>query len=449
MAVDVIPVRDDGLGNSAYLVDLGDGGALLVDPQRVVGPYLATAAELGLRVRFVAETHLHADFLSGARELATVGAELLLPADGGYAFGHRRIQDGQEVDVGGLALRAIATPGHTPEHLAYLLLEDDRPVALFSGGTLMAGGVARPDLIAPDQTEALARSAWRSITQRLLPLPDDLPVYPTHGGGSFCSAGASGQTATTIGQERVSNRLLQAVDEDDFVTRLLGGLGTFPPYFLHLRDVNRRGAQVHGRDLPRLAPLTPDELATAAADGAVVIDARPIARFASGHVAGSISIELRGAFASWLGWVVAFGTPVAVVLDDDQEEHDLVAQALTVGYDRLVGRLDRGVVAWEASGRPVERIPLLGPGDDPDSRHLVDVRQAAEWDAGHVPGAIHAEVGSLLDGRADLKGAILTHCGHGQRAMTAASLLRRSGHRAVAATTARPDQLAWTPKAAR
>jgi glyoxylase-like metal-dependent hydrolase (beta-lactamase superfamily II)/rhodanese-related sulfurtransferase len=447
--VEVIPVRDDGLGNSAYLVDLGDGGALLVDPQRILGPYLDAADRRGLRVRFVAETHLHADFVSGSRELVAAGAQLLLPAAGDYAFDHRGLRDHDEVDVGGLTLRVIATPGHTPEHLAYLLLDGGEPVALFSGGTLMAGGVARPDLISPAQTEPLARAAWRSITDRLLSLPDDLPVFPTHGGGSFCSAGTSGETATTIGRERAANPLLQAADEDDFVTRLLDGLGTFPEYFLHLREVNRRGPQQLGPTLPSLARLAPNALASAASDdGAAVVDARPIDRFAAGHVPGSISIELRNQFASWLGWVVAFDTPVAVVLDD-QDERDLVAQALTIGYDRLVGRLDGGIAAWQAAGRPVRRIPLLAPGDALDGRRVVDVRQTAEWDAGHVPGAVHAEAGSILDHLPDLTGPVVTHCGHGQRAMTAASLLARAGHADVAATTAGPDQLTARPEPAR
>jgi len=382
--MDVIPVRDAGLGNSAYLVDLGDGGALLIDPQRIAGPYLDAAERLGLRARFVAETHLHADFVSGGRELAVTGAELLAPEAGGYAFDHRGLTDDDEVDLGGPTLRVIATPGHTPEHLAYLLLDDGEPAALFSGGTLIAGGVARPDLIAPDRTGSLARAAWRSITHRLMRLPDDLPVYPTHGGGSFCSAGTSDRTTTTIGHERATNPLLQVSGEDEFVARLLGGLGSFPPYFLHLREVNRTGPETHGRDLPTLPRLAPDELAAAMAAGAVVVDARPIDRFAAGHVPGSISIELGRQFGTWLGWVVEFGSPVAFVLDEDQDEHGLVAQALTVGYDRLVGRLGGGVADWASSGRSLDRVPLVGAGDDTRGRSLVDVRQRSELSLIHI-----------------------------------------------------------------
>lgn len=443
MAIDVVAVADAGLGNSAYLVDLGDGSALLVEPQRVTAPYERAAGERGLRIRVVAETHLHADFVSGGCELAALGAELIVPAAGGYAFDHRGVGDGDEADLGGLTLRAIATPGHTPEHLAYLLADGATPVAVFSGGTLIAGGVARPDLIAADQTERLARAAYRSITERLLTLPDDLPVYPTHGGGSFCSTGATGRHATTIGQERAANPLLQAPDEDAFVARLLGGLGSYPEYFLHLREVNRTGPAVYGRDLPRLRPLTAAATVEAVAGGAVLVDARPIDRFAAGHVPGSVSIELRGQFATWLGWIVPFGTPVVVVIGDDQDEHDLVAQALMVGYDGLVGRLDGGIAAWTAAGHDIATLPLVDHGDVGDTR-LLDVRQTSEWTAGHAPGALHRELGTLRTTGADVPDGVTVHCAHGQRAMAAASLLRRAGHRDVTVTTAAPDQLTTT-----
>jgi hydroxyacylglutathione hydrolase len=228
--VETVPITDEGLGNTSWLVDLGDGGALVVDPSRDPRPYLQEAGTRGLRVRFAAETHLHADFVSGARELAAVEeAALLAPAAAGLAFPHRGLRDGDELDVGGLWLRALATPGHTPEHLAWLLLDDARPVAVFTGGTLIVGGTARTDLLSAEQTVPLARAAWRSITQRLLTLPDDLPVYPTHGGGSFCAAAAGVDRLTTVGAERRGNPLLAGADEDVFVARLLGGLGSFPP----------------------------------------------------------------------------------------------------------------------------------------------------------------------------------------------------------------------------
>ena len=437
----IVPIVDEGLGNSAYVVDLGDGGALVVDPERDPRPHLRVLADLGLHPRFVVETHLHADFVSGGRELAAAGARLLAPAGSGLAFAHRPLADGDEVDLGGLVLEAIATPGHTPEHLAYLLRDDDRPVALFSGGTLMAGGVARPDLISPEQTEPLARAAHRSIHDRLLVLPDDLPVHPTHGGGSFCSSAGTVGRATTIGEERAGNPLLVGdPDEDTFVDRLLGGLGSHPPYFLQLRDVNRAGATVHGPTPPTLPRLSVTRVEDAVADGAVVVDVRPIDAFADGHLPGALSIPWRPQFATWLGWLVGRDRPVVVVADDQVDRDDLVWTALTIGAERLVGELDGGAAAWRTAGRGLARTPLVEDGTA--GRQVVDVRQRDEFAAGHHPGARHVELGGLAhDPDAVPAAPLLVHCGHGERAMSAASLLERAGHRDVAVLTGGPDRL--------
>jgi len=195
---------DEGLGNSSYLLELGDGRALVVDPARDATPYLAAADRAGLTIAFTVETHLHADFLTGSRELAARGATVLAPRASGIEWPHRGFDHGEELELGGLTLQALATPGHTPEHLSWLLCDDDRPVGLFSGGALLVDAVARTDLIAPEETEPLARALWRSLQERILTLPDDVAVYPTHGAGSFCAAPTNGQRVTTIGRERAT-----------------------------------------------------------------------------------------------------------------------------------------------------------------------------------------------------------------------------------------------------
>jgi glyoxylase-like metal-dependent hydrolase (beta-lactamase superfamily II)/rhodanese-related sulfurtransferase len=440
--MEVVPLVDEGLGNSAHLVDLGDGGALVVDPARDPRPYLRALHRRGLAPRFVVETHLHADFVSGGRELAAAGARLLAPAGSDLAFGHSALEDGDELDVGGLTLRVIATPGHTPEHLAYLLLDGARPVALFSGGTLMAGGVARTDLLSPAHTEPLARAAYRSIHQRMLVLPDDLAVHPTHGGGSFCAATTGGGRSTTIGHEKASNPLLlDDPDEDTFVARLLGGFGSYPPYFLALRDVNRAGPQVHGAVPPPLAQLTVAQVDAAIAGGAELVDVRRIAAFAAGHIPGALSNPWRAQFATWLGWLVPRTRPVVFVADDAVDRHDLVWAALTVGFEQLAGELSGGTAAWLAAGRALDRTPLVDAGAV-DGRRVVDVRQRAEFTAGHVPGAVNVELGSLGEAAGAVPGGpLLVHCGHGERAMSAASLLRRAGHRDVAVLAGGPRAL--------
>lgn len=440
--MDVTALVDEGLGNSAYVVDLGDGGALVVDPQRDPRPYLATLERRGLVARFVVETHLHADFVSGGRELSALGAQLMVPVGSELAFPHRRLSDRDEVDLGGLTLQAIATPGHTPEHVAYLLLDASRPLGLFSGGTLIAGGVARTDLLAPDQTEPLARDAYRSIHQRLLALPDDLPVYPTHGGGSFCATTPGGERTTTIGRERASNPLLaDDPDQDTFVARLLDGYGSYPPYFHQLRDVNRAGPTVHGPTPPRLAQLSVGEVDAAVAGGAELVDVRPIDAFAAGHIHGALSIAWRAQFATWLGWLLPRDRPVVFVTGDAVERTELVWAALTIGFERLAGELAGGMDAWRAAGRDVSRTPLVDAAAA-DGRTVLDIRQSSEFAAGHLPGAVHVELGTLGDDTGPIPaGPLLVHCAHGERAMSAASVLEQSGHRDVAVLAGSPEQL--------
>lgn len=432
---------DQGLGNSSYLVDLGDGRALVVDPSRDATPYLAAAERAGLTIAFTAETHLHADFLTGSRELAARGATVLAPGGGGIEWPHRGFEHGDEIDLGRIRLRAVATPGHTPEHLSWLAVDDRGPTALFSGGALLVDAVARTDLVSPDQTEPLARALWRSLHERVLSLPDDVAVYPTHGAGSFCAAPTSGERTTTIGRERAANPLLAAADEDAFVALLLSGYGTYPPYFLRSRERNRVGPPVLGSPFPPLSPLSLDTVGLMLDAGALLVDARPVAAWAAGHVPESISIPLRPQFGSWLGWVVPEGQPLVFVVDAQQDQADLVRQALTIGYDDLAGVLDGGVERWRDAGLPIATAGLIDASRL--DRRVVDVRQLNEYAAGHVPDAIHVELGDIAGRAADLPaGPLALMCGHGERAATAASLLERAGRTDLAVVVGGPSD--WT-----
>ena len=437
----VEPIVDQGLGNSAYVVDLGDGQGLVIDPERNPTPYLAVAERRDLRLRWVVETHLHADFVSGGREIAAQGAHLLAPAESGLTFDHQAVSDGDEVDLGGLTLRVIATPGHTPEHCAYLLVDGTQPLALFTGGTLIVGGVARTDLIASDLTEGLARAAYRSIRERLFTLPYDLAVYPTHGAGSFCAASPTGERTTTIGHERMTNPLLQAKDENDFVARLSAGFGSYPTYFLRLRGLNQTGTTIFGTTPPPLRALTPDEVAGMIGAGAEIIDVRPVVNFAASHIPGSLSIQLRDQFATWLGWLVDHDRILVFVSDPDQNLVDAVIQSLNIGYEQFGGYLADGITAWQQSGRSLTRTPVLIADQIPSTSAIVDVRQRSEWEAGHVPGAIHLELGEMAEAGTDLPTELVLHCGHGQRSMTAASVLERAGRTDVSVTAASAGEL--------
>ena len=428
----ILPLVDEGLGNSSYLVALGDGRALILDPRRDPSLYLELAENLNVRIAFAVETHLHADFISGSRELAAFGAAIIAPHASHLATAYRGLDDGEEVDLGGLTLRALSTPGHTPEHLAYLLVDGSRLLALFSGGAILPGGAARPDLIGPEWTQPLAHDLYRSAHQRLRNLPDDLAVYPTHGAGSFCSAGTDGPHTTSLGRERETSPLFKAATEDAFVRTFLDGLGTYPPYFLRLRTVNQRGARLYGEKAPDLAPLSVDEVRRHQAAGAIVIDVRPFVDFAREHIPAAVSIALRPAFASWLGWIIQANRPLVFVRAPDQDGQDLVQQCLKIGYENLAGELEDGMGAWRTAGLPVTSIAIRQVNEEPHGTPL-DVRQASEWAGGHIPGAQHVELGSVMAAAGAIPAGPLTiYCGHGERAMTAASLLEGQGRQSLA-----------------
>lgn len=435
MTLHLTTVVDEGLGNSTYILDLGSGLALVIDPERDVRQVRAEARRLGLRIAFTAETHLHADFISGVRELAeTEGATILAPEVGPRGFAHTALNDGDTVTAGAFALQAMATPGHSPEHLSYLLLDKGRLLGVFTGGSLMVGTAGRTDLVSPDMTVPLAKAQYHSL-QRLMELPDETPVWPTHGAGSFCSAAAGGERTTTIGQERETNPLLQVSGEDAFVDALLGSLGTFPDYFLRLGEVNLRGPVVLSAPPPLIA-LPLDRVKELQDQGAQVVDTREPAEFAAGHVPGSLSITMRPVFATWLGWLADPQRPVIIVRGADQDPEDIVWAAANVGFDSLAGELDGGFPAWrgvapsatsslDEAGR---LIAVVGA-----SASVLDVRQSPEYAAGHVVDAHNIELGGLAGYLSALPaGPIVVMCGHGERAMTAASIIESAGRTDVA-----------------
>ena len=433
--VEVVPIEDRGLGNTSYLVDLGDGSGLVIDPERDPLPYLQAAKRHRLEVRHVAETHLHADFVSGARELVALGASLIAPRAGQLTHPHQPVGEDDQVQVGDLTLRVIDTPGHTPEHVAYLLIDGEAALVLFSGGTLMVGGVARPDLISPELTTPLAHQAYQSVRRLFAILPEGVQVRPTHGGGSFCSSAGAGPGWSTIGAEKLTHPVLTSPNADQFVDDLLSGLGSYPPYFRRLREVNRLGPRTYGAELPPLALIHDPK-------GLTLVDARPIDRFAQGHIARSISISLRDQFATWLGWMVEPDLPLAFVLDPDQDERDLVRQALNVGYENLAGRID--LDDWVAQGKELAVIPLFSREEIPAEAPILDIRQTSEAALGQLPGATHIELGHLLSEAGRVAPGSVVHCEHGHRAMTAASLLARAGNPPAGATSASYDQIATT-----
>ncbi len=426
---------DEGLGHSSYLVAV-DGSALVVDPPRFPNAIERAAGDLGVAIRWTADTHSHADYVTGSPALASrARAVFVAPAASNLATPHRPVTDREIVALtDSWALEALATPGHTPDHMAYLLCRDGEPVALFSGGSLMVGTVGRTDLCGPDLAGPLAHEMFHSL-HRFDHLADELAVYPTHGAGSFCGAPGSAARTTTLGAERATNPLLSISSEDQFVEALVAGFGTFPSYFGRLPELNRLGPD-HYDQIPDLARLSPAEVADAIANGAQVVDARAMDRFGAGHVPGSLANTLRPVFASWAGWLIDPDQPLVFVLDADHDRADLVRQCLDVGLENLLGELDGGIDAWAAEGRPTAQILIVDAAGM--AATIIDVRQANEYSASHVPGATNIEVGSIPDTPLPA-GEVTVMCGHGERAMTAASLIATSGHTAVSVFDGGPD----------
>ena len=416
---------DEGLGHSSYLIDLGNGTAAVIDPPRFPEDHEALARKLGLDIVWTIDTHSHADYVTGSPGLVVRRtATFVAPEASRLATPHRPVADGDCIALApGITMLAIATPGHTPDHCAYLLEVDGRPEVLFSGGSLMVGTVGRTDLAGKETAEPLAHEMFRSL-RRFDGLDDALEVLPTHGAGSFCSAPGASERTTTMGRERATNPLFAITDEASFVATLLAGFGAIPAQFGRLPELNRRGPRRFDT-VPTLADLSPAAVESAVAIGAVIVDIRRIAKFAAGHVAGSLSNQLRPVFGTWLGWLVDPGQPIVFVADDDQDIADAVRQCLDVGHEQFAGRLAGGVGAWKASGRTLASISLVGAADLRSG--IVDVRQSDEFARGHVLAAMNVELAATRDEQLPMR-PMTVMCGHGERAMTGASVLAARGY---------------------
>jgi glyoxylase-like metal-dependent hydrolase (beta-lactamase superfamily II) len=438
-----------GLGDASYLLASGRD-AVLVDPQRDAWRFLAVAERRGWRIRHVLETHVHNDYLSGALETrAATGAEIAAPARGGYEFEHRAMDEGDSIELGALRLTAWATPGHTPEHIAWTVTDIDgrtgttvgsAPMAVFTGGSLIVGSAGRTDLLGPALTEALTADQQRSL-RRLAELPDATQVLPTHGAGSFCSAGpGSANRVSTIAAERFANPTFRLADAaiEDFREQALGGLGRYPTYYSLMAGINRRGPRLLGGKLTLPPALDPAAFEAAVAAGATIVDARDREAFAERHVEGAINIELDGTFAGYVGWLVPFGTPIAFVLPDAPDAlEEATTELLRIGYERISGWLDGGIEAWAESGRATgsyATTSMRALGDEhlagSTEGILLDVRQPIEWEQdGVVPGAERIFVADLPARLAELPEGepVTVFCKSGSRAAIAASLLDRAG----------------------
>src|SRR3954468_12474602 len=450
----VTQYRIEGLGHLSTLVaDESSGVAAVVDPRRDVDVYIDAARAADLRITHAVETHLHNDYVSGARDLAALtGAAHVIGAGAQLAHEHAAVADGDSFDVGAVRFTARETPGHTPEHVSYAVADasrDDEPFLLLTGGSLLVGVVGRTDLVGAENAGPYAAALYRSLHDVLLAHEDSVMVYPTHGAGSLCSTGISSTSWSTIGFERRHDPLLAPMEIDAFARALLSGQPTVPRYFARMRPTNQAGPRLLGGVVPPIVALSGDDLAAALEGDALIVDARSTDAHATARIPGSLSIPAGSSFGTWLGWLVDADRPIVLLVERPDDLDDLARQAIRIGYEATAGYIDGGLAAWRRSGRPVEVGRSYGVDDlardlasGDAAPFVIDVRQASEFEAGHVPGAIHIGAGELPDRLEGLPRdrPIATVCASGYRSSVAASLLRARGFdRVVAVRGGLPD----------
>jgi glyoxylase-like metal-dependent hydrolase (beta-lactamase superfamily II)/rhodanese-related sulfurtransferase len=428
------------LAHASYLL-ASEGEAVVVDPQRDVELYLKAAAEQGVTIRHIFETHLHADFVSGHRELAArTGAKIYMGAQAGAIFAHVAVSDGFQLRVGKASLRVLETPGHTAESICLVVTDTEQsadPWAVMTGDTLFIGDVGRPDLSPKHTPVQLAGLLYDSLHQKLLALPDKVMVYPAHGAGSLCGKNMRAERSSTIGTERLTNYALQIKSREEFIAQLTSNLPTRPEYFLKDAEINRTGAP----SLSELGPLraiTPQELDRMLKAGELALDVRSGDEFAAGHVPGSVNIALSGQFASWAGTVLGLASqPVLIAATEEQIEEARLRLA-RVGIEVLGGYLAGGVTAWRDAGLTVARTAQISPEElqrqlQAGNLQVLDVRREPEWDAGHIEQAIWWPLDNFKVSPPELDQAVAlaVHCKGGYRSMIASSLLERAGFQNV------------------
>lgn len=428
----------DGIAECSYL--LGDDAAhvcAVVDPRPDVGIYIETARRFGMAITHVFETHIHADFLSGARELVDrLGgqAKLCVSTEGGadYGFDHEAVRDGDEFAFGGMRMTARFTPGHTPEHMSYMLYDGDKktPWGVLSGDAFFVDSVGRPDLLGEDETEELTEKLFYTVRDVFMALPDDVILYPCHGAGSACGPDIGDRMSSTIGYERRFNSYAGIKDLQEFKGKVLGDAPPVPTHYPRMKKVNAKGPEVL-RNLPRLPPLSVEDFARLAADGAQVLDVRDMMAFGGGHVRGSLNIGAQPELSVWAGWLLDPGRPIHLVTGTDSEVDEVLRLLWRTGFTDFGGYLAGGIDAWREAGKPLAQIPQISVHDLREAEGItpLDVRKPDEWDAGHISGATHAFLGELRDKMDELDKSkpYATYCASGFRASIASSLLARAG----------------------
>ena len=424
----------DALGDASYLV-IGEGSAAVVDPQRDVRPLQEAARAHGVSIDYVFETHVHNDYLSGGRELAALGARVVAPASSGLEFAHLPLGDGDEVRFGGASLKAIAAPGHTYEHTAYIASDARGKVTgAFTGGALLMAAAGRTDLLGPEHTAELTRLQWETAQRLRSLLPASAEILPTHGAGSFCSTtGSALERRGPLSLEFERNPVLSTPTLEAFRAIQLASAAPIPGYYRYMAPLNRKGPRVFGEP-PRPALLSPDDVQSALADGVHVIDVRARQEFAAAHVEGSVEIEESGSLLAYVGWLIPFNAPIVLLTYDRTQAERVAVDLFRIGYEDVRGFLPWA--DWTASALATASTPVVDVARAremlEEGAQVLDVRFAYEQDERPLAGSARRPIDELLDWAPRLVGPALLVCASGQRATMAASLLQLAGHEVVA-----------------
>jgi glyoxylase-like metal-dependent hydrolase (beta-lactamase superfamily II)/rhodanese-related sulfurtransferase len=431
---EVVTIATPGLGDRSYLAHDGTNG-IVVDAQRDIDRFLAAADDAGVRITHVLETHIHNDYVTGGYALAQeAGAAYVVAEPEEVGFSRMPARDRAEFGAGDLTVTPVHTPGHTPGHVSYVLSEGaGEPFAVFTGGSMLFGAVGRTDLIGPDLTERLTRAQYHSVRRLADELPGQVAVYPTHGFGSFCSAAPTSGDESTIGQQRLNNIALRTADEETFVKELVAGLSAYPSYYSHMGPMNRVGPAAP--DLAAPPPAGAAELRRRIDAGEWVVDLRGRRAFAGLHVAGTISVELGDPFATYLGWVLPWGTPLTLIGESAEQVAQAQLQLARIGIEPIPAAA-AGPTSELAAGRtgqyPVTDFPALAQAWGRPGLVVLDVRRPDEWQSGHLAGAVHIPFWELADRTGEVPaGEVWVHCASGFRASIAASVLDRTGREVV------------------
>jgi hydroxyacylglutathione hydrolase len=426
------------LAEAAYWIE-SDGEAAVIDPLRETEPYLKKAEERGVKIKYVFETHFHADFVSGHIDLAkATGATIVYGPGADTKYAVHNAHDGEEFTIGKLTIRAMHTPGHTPESSCYLLLDEQKnPNALFSGDTLFVGDVGRPDLLDGKMTKEELASMMFDSLKKLKALPDEVTLYPAHGPGSACGKNIGKETWSTVGQQKKTNYAMLITDRDEFIQTVTAGLSAPPAYFFKDAMINKNGYESIDNVLERnVKALSPEKVKQEIEKGALVIDTRNVEEFIKGFVPGSLFIGLDGTYAVWVGTLVDINTPLVVVAQDGREREAILRLA-RVGYENVTGYLEGGIASWKAAGMPVDTIESIDPEafaaeiKDGNTSVILDVRRPGEFGNGHVKDALHLCLSNFSDTKnlTQLKPEepYFLHCQSGYRSIIAASILKAKG----------------------